>query len=465
MVIRSKLPAWSIALCLTVTVMAPSGSRQVRADPLADSFASGGKRPAHKPATKPATRPTTKPTTRPTAKPAVKSGGSGTRGARVRPDAHRPSSGKTRVRDDELAGPPSSDTESRAAEREDAAAPSEPSRRTNRESDATRPDENDTPRSKKAAPRNTAVTKSTTGKKKAKARGDESDEPAEEPKEEEAGDKDEDEEGSDEGASFASLPSIVPRAVTFGLGASLMGRNFQFGAPAMLQHESSFPRLGFVVDLETFPLLLVSSRWWRLIGLGAFYASEPSGEASVNDPASGASINTPVKQGRWGIDLRMAIPIGERLVVTPRLGVQGYSFTLATKMPIMASSCTAAMTMACLPDTGVQTLAVGGIARIGASPDLGFSVAAAYLVGLGVTNRPVNQIGYEIGTSVIGFALEAGATWRLTSWMAVRALVPVTRLGYVFHPSTSPPTSAAVTYRSATELLYGISVGVAVFTK
>ena len=129
----------------------------------------------------------------------------------------------------------------------------------------------------------------------------------------------------------------------------------------------------------------------------------------------------------------------------------------------MASSCTSATTTACLPNTGVQMLTFGGIVRIAASPDLGLSVGAAYLFGVGVTNRPLNQIGYEIATSVTGFAFEGGASWRLTRWLAIRAVVPVTRLGYVFHPSAMTP--AAVTYRSATELLYGFSAGVAVFTK
>lgn len=451
MVIRSKVPSWSIALCMTVSLVAPFGSRAVRADPLTDSFASGGKRPARKPATKPASKPATK--------PALKKGGSGGHGSRVKPAPHRASPGKPQVRDNGLGGRGGAETETgstpprRAAEREEAAAP-------DRDSDETRADENDKARPKKTTPGQ--------GKKKPKGKRDDSGEEVDETGEGEAEGKAEDEgDDTDEGAPFASLPSIVPRVFTLGLGATLMGRNFQFGAPAMLQHESSFPRLGFMLDLETFPLLLMSAGWWRQIGLGAFYASEPSGEASVTDPMSGASVNTAVKQARWGIDLRMAIPLGERLVVTPRLGVEAYSFTLSTKMPIRASECTSTMTMACLPDTGVQTLAIGGVARIGAGRDLGFSVAGAYLFGLGVTNRPVNQIGYEIATSVTGFALEGGAAWRLTNWIAIRALVPVTRLGYVFHPSTSPPTPtpAAVTYRSATELLYGLSVGVTVFTK
>lgn len=432
MVIRSKLPPWSIVLGLTVSLMALSGSGQVRADPLTDSFASGGKRPAHKPAAK---------------KSAPRPAG-GSRKSRVKPTVHRSPPGTPKVTNEQRAEPEE--------------APPEPIGRRNRESDETHADESEPARPPKGAPRKGAVTKTGGGKKKSKATQDDS-EGGEESGEEGAEGKPEEEEDANEEGAFASLPPIVPRAVTLGLGGALMGRNFQFGAPATLQHESSFPRLGFVVDLETFPLLLMSSRWWRQIGLGAFYASEPSGDASVTDPMSGVSTKTSVSQSRWGIDLRMALPIGERLVVTPRLGLQAYSFTLSTKMPIVASSCTSAATMACLPDTGVQMLTIGGIVRIAASPDLGLSVGAAYLFGVGVTNRPLNQIGYEIATSVTGFAFEGGASWRLTRWLAIRMLVPVTRFGYVFHPSTATP--AAATYRSATELLYGFSAGVAIFTK
>jgi len=55
-----------------------------------------------------------------------------------------------------------------------------------------------------------------------------------------------------------------------------------------------------------------------------------------------------------------------------------------------------------------------------------------------------------------------GASLRFADWLAVRAYVPITRIGYEFHPV--PTTPAAVNYRNATELVWGFGAAVAVFT-
>ena len=83
-------------------------------------------------------------------------------------------------------------------------------------------------------------------------------------------------------------------------------------------------------------------------------------------------------------------------------------------------------------------------------------------MGLHVDNKPANQIGYEIATSATGLAVEGGASLRFADWLAVRAYVPITRIGYVFHPT--PTTPAAVNYRSATELVWGFGAALAAFT-
>jgi len=230
-----------------------------------------------------------------------------------------------------------------------------------------------------------------------------------------------------------------------------MGRSFQFGAPAQLQKESSFPRLGFAINLETYPFLAPSGEWWRQFGLGVFYASEPSGQASVSNPSTGVSVNTPVKQTRWGADVRYAIPLGDHVVLTPCVGLMSSSFTLSTKMPVSPSNCPANSTMACLPDTDVLMFAGSGSLRIALAPEIGLSLGGMYLLGLSVKNKPVNQIGYESATSAGGFQAEAGLNYLVTDWFAIHGAVPITHVSYLFH-------TASVDYKSASETYYGLLV-------
>ena len=104
---------------------------------------------------------------------------------------------------------------------------------------------------------------------------------------------DDQEERKDDGPSVEPLPSIAPRAFALALGVGLMGRSFEFAAPAQLQREKSFGRFGYAIDVEAFPLMLLDSKgWWQHIGLGLSYAAEPIGQASVKDPTNGTTVDS-----------------------------------------------------------------------------------------------------------------------------------------------------------------------------
>jgi hypothetical protein len=473
-------PARSVALAVSFLIAfvcspsAPLGPEAAAADPMTDSFATGAKKPA-----------------RPAAPPASKGSGGGSRSGSRKPAApaakRRPgvkTKAKTKTWNEDVA-PAAADTRS-APEEEAPPAPrreppeDSPRARRATESDGRRSfsddgdrrssdsaessderDENDEDERPRAARTRMKARPAPARRPVAtKARKRPSDD-----EESEGGDNDEEDENEDNGPSAETLPSIAPRAFALGLGLGLMGRTFEFAAPAQLQKEKSFGRFGYAIDVESFPLMLLSQAskdWWQRIGLGFSYAAEPIGQASVKNPSNGTSVQTPVDQSRWSIDLRAALPLGGRVVVTPRLGLESSSFTLDTKTPIMASACSSTSTVACLPDTSTKMLVAGAILRVAASPDLGLWLGAAYLVSLHVENKPANQIGYEMGTSATGLGLDAGASLRFADWLAVRAYVPITRIAYAFHPI--PSTPASVTYRNATELVWGFGAALAVFT-
>jgi hypothetical protein len=464
-----KSAARSLALSVAFLIAfvsspsSPFGPDTACADPMTDSFASGGTKPARRPV-----------------KPASKGGGGASRSGPRKPAApaapapKRKPSGRSKVRNEDE--PPAADTAPAAEEetprrevpvdspRARRAAEPDESRSSSDDGDRSSSDEgseaDDEERSRpkpRVKARPVPARRPVATKARKKRDSDEENE-----SETEGADNDEDE-NEDNGPSAESLPSIAPRAFSLGLGLGLMGRSFDFAAPAQLQRERSFGRFGYKIDVETFPLMLISKDWWQHIGLGFSYAAEPIGQASVKNPTNGTSVDTPVDQSRWSVDLRAALPLGSRIVFTPRLGIESSSFTLSTKMPVMPSACTSTTTVACLPDTSTKMLAAGAILRAGVTPDLGFWLEAAYLVSLHVDNKPVNQIGYEIGTSATGLDLEVGGSLRFSDWLAVRAYVPITRIGYAFHPSTTTP--AAVNYRSATELVWGFGAGLAVFNK
>ena len=473
-----RSPARSFALAVSFLIAfvsspsCPLGPEAAAADPMTDSFATGAKKPARHPPP-----------------PASKSSGGGSRSGSRKPatpaSKRRPgvkTKAKTKVWNEDVA-PAAADTRPAPEEEEAPPAPrreapedsprarraesegrrsfsDDGDRRSSKEGDESDGnDEDEGPRAKSRMKARPAPARRPVAAKARKRPSDDSDEDSE------GGDNDEENETEDDGPSAETLPSIAPRAFALGLGLGLMGRSFEFAAPAQLQKEKSFGRFGYAIDVESFPLMLFSKGsqdWWRRIGLGFSYAAEPIGQASVKNPSNGTSVETPVDQSRWSIDLRAALPLGGRVVVTPRLGLESSSFALDTKMPIMASACSSTSTVACLPDTSTKMLVAGAILRVAANSDLGLWLGAAYLVSLHVANKPANQIGYEMGTSATGLGLDAGASLRFADWLAVRAYVPITRIGYVFHSIPSTPTT--VNYRNATELVWGFGAAVAVFT-
>ena len=70
----------------------------------------------------------------------------------------------------------------------------------------------------------------------------------------------------------------------------------------------------------------------------------------------------------------------------------------------------------------------------------------------------MGQLGAESDASARGYSGELALTWRLMSWLALRAAVPVVHYGYQFSNRT-------VSYTSASETYYGGIVGATVFTR
>ena len=449
MVIRSKLLAWSIALSLSFLLL---DGGHVQADPLTDSFTGSRRGGSHKAAKKPgsAVKPAGKSSPKSSSKPSSKSSPK----ASSRPSSRSPSSDDEFANEPEPTPPPPpprrEPSEERPRSKKAAPASDEPEESSFDQGASEGDEQDEKPKAKK---RPTVVKKAVPKKVVAKKgkRPDDSEE------EGEGNDGDEDEDDEDETEAFTSLPVIIPHMISFAAGGAIMGRNFQFGAPAQLQKESSFPRLGFLVKADVFPFL-TSDAWWRQFGLAAFFAAEPVGQASVADVNTGASVNTPVKQTRWGAELRYVLPLGDHVVLTPGVGLLSSSFTLATKMPIAPSQCTATAASACLPNTGVTLFSASGSLRIALAPEIGLSLAGAYLLGLGVTNKPVNEIGYEAATSAGGFQAEVGLNYLLTDWLAVRGEFPITRVNYQFH-------TASVAYKSAAETYYGLNLQLVLLLK
>lgn len=425
---------WVAILVLATCLFAPATAGA--ADPFADSFASGGKKhPVHRVAkAKKATRPTTK--RKKPARPAR----SATH-AKRRPGRSAPAA---RVAED-----------SSAAE----APPEAPARETSERSTF-----DDSPRSRRAEPEEAPRSeereeaeppprRAAPPRRPAKKQKRQTDENAEGSDEDKSGEEDD---ATPYAAPAATQPVIVPRAFTLMLGATVMGRSFHFDAP--LQRESSFPRIGYLAAIETYPLkLLVGPGWTDGFGFAASYATEVIGKASVSQ-AGGMSNSTSVKQSRWNLDLRYAFELGGFAVVAPDLGLTSSSFSLDTSAPVMASQCAPTSAAACIPDTDVLLVQMGVHARFAVVRELAITLDGAYLQALSVKNKPLNQIGYEAGTSASGFSAGAGATYMLTDFLAVHGEIPFTRLSYSFH---NPPNTP---YKSATETYYGLNVGLAVFT-
>ena len=439
MVIRTQSRAWWVAAAFVVPFLVAAS--RAAADPLTDSFLGGKpsthtikKKPTPKPAAKPAVAPRKKPAARAKSRP-PKAASPGavddfTSEAEGSPVKAKPAPTRRQDAPAERAGP---------ARSQQTAHPNDDSADNEDEDDARA-------RRKRIAP--------TRAKARTSKRGDDDSEEDSRGADETARNDSDDSGESD--AVFTSLPVVIPRVFSFQAGGTLMGRSFRFNSP--LQQESSFPRAGYLAGLELYPLLLLSEGWYRSFGLVASYESEVLGQASVAQ-TNGSSSNTPVKQARWVIETRYLLPVGERLALAPAVGLEGSSFTLSTSAPIMASACTTTQTAACLPNTESLYFSLGLHMRVAATSSLGLSLDGAYLLSLSIKNRPANEIGYEARTSAGGIAVEVGATYMLTDWLAVRVGAPIRRYTYAFH---TPPASP---YQSATETYYGANASVLLFTK
>ena len=271
--------------------------------------------------------------------------------------------------------------------------------------------------------------------------------------EDQDGDEDEDDDRPARGAAMVLPPVIAPHLIALGLGTSLMGRSFSFDAP--LQPESSFPRGGLVAALESYPLLRARG-WFARLGVGAAFGTE-IGTSGVAQP-DGATLSYPVSERRWELDLRYAVPLGQRFLLVPRFGYGRSSYDLDRRGQQPApSACAANSTQVCIPDVGVSHLALGFDARFAATSRLGLSLAAAFLPAFGV-GRGMGQLGAESAASARGFSGELAVSWQLLDWLALRAALPMVSYSYQF-------SGRALSYTSASETYYGVTAGAVVFAR
>jgi len=429
---------WAAILVLATFLFAPAAA--MAADPFADSFASGGKKhPAHRVAK---TKKTTRTTTR-RRKPARPAHGK-RRPGRAAPAPRGGGDSFDAPAPEPQREAPERDTSERSTFDDNARSrrPAETGETPPAEAPAEAETEAEAPPRRAAPPRRPV--------KKHKRQSSEDGEDSDEDK------GDEEDDATPYAAPTATQPVIIPRAFTLMLGGSLIGRSFHFDIP--LQRESSFPRVGYQAAIETYPLkLLLGPGWTDGFGFAASYAADVTGKATVSQ-TDGTSTSTSVKQSRWNLDLRYAFELGGYVVLAPDVGLTSSSFTLSTDMPVMASQCVSGSTMVCIPDTDVLLLQTGAHVRFALGRELAVTLDGAFLQALSVKNKPLNQIGYEAGTSANGFSAALGATYMLTDFLAVHGELPFTRLTYTFH---NPP---ATPYKTASETYYGFSVGLSVFT-
>ncbi len=268
--------------------------------------------------------------------------------------------------------------------------------------------------------------------------------------------EEEEEEDEEDDAPMASLPVILPRPISVMAGVSAIGRSFAFNTMTQ-QKESTFPRPGIALTIEAFPLLRMPRGWHKRLGVGLTLAME-FGAAALANMTTGASTSFPVTQRRWSLDVRYAIPLGERFVLVPALGYGTNAFDLKTLMPAtqVPTVCDSSSTMPCLADIYATYAVAGGHIRIAATESLAFSLSGGYFLGLSVSRGPGQLAVESTETKVSGFHIEPGVTFMLKDWLALRAAIPIVRYDYAF-------TNQMAVYKSATETYYGINGGAVIF--
>jgi hypothetical protein len=253
-----------------------------------------------------------------------------------------------------------------------------------------------------------------------------------------------------------SQPSVIPRLVNVGVGVAMIRRSFAYDQP--LQGDKGF-RPGFQLALESYPFVNRPSGAYRTLGLGVYYEKQ-YGTATHESPMTGEFSGYGFSQSRWGFDVRWGIPAGQWVMIMPALGYGRASADLDQRgQPTVPSNCTATSTMVCFGDANAAYLSADLHLRVGLTPTFAMSLAGGYLLGLGV-GKGTDQITSEANASMKGFHLELGALLLLGDNLALQATVPIRRYVYVFDAA-----GGSVTYRSATDLYYGLVAGVAIFTR
>ncbi|MES1172107.1 MAG: hypothetical protein ABUL77_02630 [Bacteroidota bacterium] len=272
-------------------------------------------------------------------------------------------------------------------------------------------------------------------------------------------DEDEDDEDEDD-APIASLPSVAPRMLSFQLSPmSFVGRNFAFTlpAPAALQKENTFPRVGIVAALEAYPLVRMAHGWFRKVGIGAAISADV-GTAAMK-VAGGAMVSYPVSQQRWSIDLRYAFTVGQRLVVIPALGLGSTSYDLkreGTGVAPSACDTSATVIMPCLTDISAKYIPLDLHLRIAVTDSVAVGLSGGYFLGSGAPqgNWKADQ---RVGKTS-GYHGELGVNSMLNDWLAVRGALSYVHYDYAFSAGTGAYTAASETY-------YSVNFGAIVFTR
>jgi hypothetical protein len=264
------------------------------------------------------------------------------------------------------------------------------------------------------------------------------------------GDRDRDDDRED--GETQSLAVIAPRLVSLGVGTSLIGRSFHFNAP--LQPESTFPRAGVALALESFPLRFMDN-WVAGFGVGVSFAKE-IGSAGARQ-ADGGTLSYPISEQRWGVDVRYAVPLGQRFLLVPLFGYGSSTYEVQRRNQVAPSTCAGNSTQVCLPDVQLSHLTLGFDARMALAPLLAISAGAAFLPGFGL-GKGMGALGSEADAVTRGFSGEVAFTWQLIDWLALRAALPVTHYAHQFSGRNLP-------YSSASETYYGAVVGATVFTR
>jgi hypothetical protein len=268
--------------------------------------------------------------------------------------------------------------------------------------------------------------------------------------------EEEEEEDEEEDVPLPSLPVIRPRLVSFETGVAAIGRSFHYNTP--LQRDHAFPRMGYALSLEAFPLLRAPPGFYRHLGLGVTFERQ-SGSIDLVQAGNGSTSSYGLTQSRWGIDLRYFFAIGPHVVLVPAVGYgqSDADDAIPTAMAPMPSGCLVTNALPCVADANPAYLTVDFHLRVAATPALSLSLVPGYMLGVGVGKGAGQISSAEATASVQGFHVDVGASFLLKDWLALQATIPIREYMY-----TLTPTMTAATYRSANDLYYGLLAGVAV---